>query len=160
MLLFNTQPVLSYQEIMLKTQLDDESMKSSMFSLVKHGVLHKKPLGTTITRDDSYKVNDIFSPNQSSVRLDTIRTKQKEEDHTAAAKTRLANSRPLAMDACLVRIMKHRQRLSSSILVAEAMKQVIFSVTEKDLEVRIKGLIERHYLRRDVDDKTIYVYIP
>jgi cullin 4 len=67
--------------------------------------------------------------------------------------------RAYTIDAAIVRIMKARNVLSHSKLMAEVFGQVKFPTTGADVKKRLESLIEREYVERDADDPNMYKYL-
>ena len=65
------------------------------------------------------------------------------------------------LDAVIVRIMKARKTLKHTELIENVIKQVtMFLPQPKMIKERIESLIERDYLKRDENDKALYIYLP
>ena len=62
-------------------------------------------------------------------------------------------------DACIVRIMKSRKRLSHNDLISELLSQLKYPAKVVELKKRIESLIERDYLKRDENDSACYCYL-
>jgi len=65
------------------------------------------------------------------------------------------------VEASIVRVMKSRQRLQHQKLIAEVSHQLLrhFTPDPKHIKQRIEHLISLDYLRRDEDERNVYVYV-
>jgi len=65
------------------------------------------------------------------------------------------------VEAAIVRVMKTRKTLDQHTLVAEVSKQVQskFAADPSFIKKRIEGLVDREFLSRDKDDRSIYHYV-
>ena len=61
------------------------------------------------------------------------------------------------IEAAVVRIMKARKQPSHTLLVAEVLLTLKFSLKAADLKKRIEALIEQEYLARDTSDQNVGV---
>jgi cullin 1 len=150
---------LSFHQLADCTGMPEEVLKRVVHSLAcaKEKVLKKISVDPSssdkIIRDtDSFKVNDGYSSQMRAVRIpmasldETHNTKRVEED------------RSVAIEACIVRIMKARKTLGHEQLVAEVLAQLHFFRPErKVIKQRIENLIERDYLERE--DRATYKYM-
>ena len=73
----------------------------------------------------------------------------------------IEESRKLAMEATIVRILKSRKAVNHNELLAEVSKQLSarFKCTPSMIKRCIESLIERDYLVRDNVDRSIYNYV-
>ena len=61
----------------------------------------------------------------------------------------------------IVKIMKTRKQLNHIQLVTETIQMIkMFRAQPAMIKQRIEALIEREYLERDEDDRTLYRYLP
>jgi len=86
---------------------------------------------------------------------------QAKESAADSAKTHesVARDRSYAIDACVVRVMKARKKLSHTLLMAEVFAQLAFPTNGPDVKARIATLIEREYLERDEEQPNTYIYL-
>ena len=88
-----------------------------------------------------------------------LNTEQKiEEKRTAKA---IEDDRKHEIQACLVRIMKTRKTLDMQALVAEAIEQLKNRFTPKVNQIKqgIDSLIEKEYLERDQNERSLIKYV-
>jgi len=68
--------------------------------------------------------------------------------------------RSIAIEAAIVRIMKSRKRLDHTSLVQEVIQVLqMFKPHPIAIKQKIEQLIEREYLERDSEDRTVYKYL-
>jgi len=68
--------------------------------------------------------------------------------------------RSIAIEAAIVRIMKSRKRLDHNNLIQEVMHSLrMFRPDGTLIKQKIEQLIEREYLERDPEERTIYKYL-
>lgn len=68
--------------------------------------------------------------------------------------------RSIAIEAAIVRIMKSRKRLDHTTLVQEVISALrMFTPNPQHIKQKIEQLIERDYLERDSEDRTLYRYL-
>ena len=88
---------------------------------------------------------DIAAPNLTTTRASDTR--------------RIDKGREFQLDAAIVRIMKTRQTLRHTDLIAEVVKAIrLFRPQPADIKKRIASLIDKEYLTRDEDDRALYHY--
>jgi hypothetical protein len=65
------------------------------------------------------------------------------------------------VDCVIVRIAKSRRTIKHQELLTEVMRQVThFKPQPTIIKEHIESLIQREYLKRDENDRTLYIYIP
>ncbi|PKI84553.1 ubiquitin ligase (cullin) of SCF [Malassezia vespertilionis] len=152
LLLFNTDTVLTREEIATATRLENSVLRSAMLPLVKSKVLHEL--------DDSFSLNMDFKSKKVRVNLQTpVRAEQKAES-TEVAKT-VEEDRKVLLQATIVRIMKARKTLKHNLLLPEVIGQVQsrFHPKVSDIKKAIDTLIEKEFLQRAEGEKDLYSYV-
>jgi cullin 1 len=72
----------------------------------------------------------------------------------------IQEDRTIAIEAAIVRIMKSRKKLDHTTLVQEVIQSLrMFRPNPQTIKQRIEQLIEREYLERDPDDRSMYRYL-
>ena len=72
----------------------------------------------------------------------------------------VAEDRSIAVEAAIVRIMKSRRKLGHNELIQEVLTALShFQPNPAQIKQKIEQLIERDYLERDPDDRTLYRYL-
>jgi cullin 1 len=103
---------------------------------------------------DHFKVDSGF---QSKIRKIRIPMASLEESHNPQ---RVEEDRGMAIEACIVRIMKSRKRLNHNLLVSEVVGQLRhFKPAPRIIKKKIEHLIERDYLERDDTEQNVYKYL-
>ncbi|WFD43253.1 ubiquitin ligase (cullin) of SCF [Malassezia psittaci] len=156
LLLFNTQSVLTFDEIASATRLDASALKIALVPLVKSKVLHEL--------DDSYSLNmgmysttDLdFKSKKVRVNLQMpVRAEQKAESNEVMKN--VEEDRKMLLQATIVRIMKARKTLRHNLLIPEVIIQVQsrFQPKVPDIKKAIDALIEREFLQRVEGEKDV-----
>ena len=93
-----------------------------------------------------------------SVNMKPRGLKQKEADSTHAE---INESRKLAVQACIVRVMKARKTMQHAQLISEVVTQLKdrFKVQIPLIKKSIDVLIEKEYLERDEKERGKYMYV-
>mmetsp|Transcript_12715 Transcript_12715/g.18488 ORF Transcript_12715/g.18488 Transcript_12715/m.18488 type:complete len:743 (+) Transcript_12715:202-2430(+) len=153
---FNGGKVMKYTELAEVLNLEEPVLKPLMHSLScgKHKVVSKSPAGSKINVTDTFSANAKFSCNMRKVRIPMASL-----DATHNAK-RVEEDRGVAIDACIVRIMKARKTLKHQQLNAEVLSQLaFFKPKARVIKRRIEGLIEREYIERSTENNQVYNYL-
>lgn len=104
--------------------------------------------------NDIFIVNDAFYSNTKRVVLPTPVLEE------AYKKEIVQEDRSIAIEAAIVRIMKSRKKLDHNSLVSETIQALqMFKPYPQVIKSKIEQLIEREYLERDPDDKSVYRYL-
>ena len=75
-------------------------------------------------------------------------------------KEKITEDRHLAIDACVVRIMKTRKRVDISTLLSDVLSGLhMFKPQPAQIKKRIEHLIEKDFMRRDEQEKNLLHYI-
>ncbi len=81
--------------------------------------------------------------------------------NTAAAVKHNDQERGYIVDSTIVRIMKARNIVSHTDLIAETVSDIkTFTAEAKLIKQRISMLLERDFIERKADEPNFYVYIP
>jgi len=157
LLLFNEttagQPVkLKLGEMASHIKVDAKELKKYLKSLAlaKEKILIKSGDPKEIGLDDVFEVNPDYttSKNRVSIPLLVMQTddKQVQEVHE-----NVQQDRKLAIEACIVRVMKARNHLTHQQLVMEVSQSLsqLFRPDARIIKKRIEDLIQRDYLERD-----------
>ncbi|KAK6195670.1 hypothetical protein SNE40_001052 [Patella caerulea] len=162
LLLFNTGNVLTYEEILTATAIEESELKRTLQSLAcgkpTLRVLSKKPKGRDIEDGDKFYFNEEFKHPLFRIRINQVQMKETPEENTSTTE-RVFHDRQYQVDAAIVRIMKTRKTLSHNLLISELFNQLKFPVKPTDLKKRIESLIDRDYMERDKDNPNNYHYV-
>jgi cullin 3 len=164
LLLFNRSsgPILTYQEIMDKTGIDEKDLQVAVLSLAhpKSKILLKRPNGPKLEGNHKLRLNFKFKHPQKRIivpMLKTVKQQQKDADET---QQQVQVQRRHQVDAAIVRIMKARKQLNHPNLISDVHNQLAsrFDAQPSLIKQRIQALIELEYLERDEDDRSLYMY--
>ena len=133
-----------------------------------------------VNNSDVFKLNEKFKSPSTKVKVLTVSassstssgTKVSSTNDTTLAKTvqeeefeevqsSILESRKIEVNAAIVRIMKSRRTINHNDLISELVKQLHnrFQTLTILIKQRIEDLIEKEYLKRDDNDKSIYHYV-
>jgi len=161
LLAFSEADRLSCSEIQAQTGIEAGELKRVLQSLTcvpSMQVLLKEPKGKEVADTDVFVFNEGFTSDKFRVRLNQVQPKEVQEE-SQQINEGVAQDRQYQIDAAVVRIMKARKTLSHKLLISELIDQLRFTVQPADLKKRIESLIEREFLERDTNDKTVYNYL-
>lgn len=69
-----------------------------------------------------------------------------------------------ALEAAIMRLMKHNKRFEHAELITEAQRVMSSSysinIDTKTVKKHIESLIDRSYMERDTDNPKLYAYVP
>ena len=117
-----------------------------------------KSIRKEIKMTDKFVVNRAFKSKLKRVQINTLQKKESRED-SDAVHDKVLNDRKICVDAALVKTMKSRKTLRHNDLLSEVLRFLRFPVEVDMIQARIKGLIEKEYMRSDEDDVKLYHYI-
>ncbi|KAK9927643.1 hypothetical protein M0R45_024819 [Rubus argutus] len=159
LLLFNTADKLSYSEIVVRLNLNQDDLVRILHSLscAQYKILIKKPNTKTISPNDDFEFNSKFTHRMRKIRIPLPRVVDERKEVIG----NVNNDRRYAIDAAIVRIMKRQKVLSHLQLVTECVEQLrhTFKPDIKAIKKRIEDLVARDYLERDKKNATVYRYI-
>ena len=124
----------------------------------------KASIKKTITKQDTFCVNDKYRSNLKRITINSIQKKESKKDSETVHQRVLAD-RKFFIDAAVVKTMKTKKSLIHRELVAEVIQLVGFPLEVQALNARIEWLISQSYMRRDDPEEkeskpsTVYHYI-
>lgn len=162
LLQFNTEDVMSTEDLQIATQLTDNVLKTTLLSLVKTKVLNMDPPNEDedIQKTHKFSLNKGFKSKKTKVQINVPVPQQVREESDSTHKT-VEEDRKLQIQAAVVRIMKMRKRLQHGNLMSEVIAQLQtrfkpkVSVIKKCIDI----LIEKEYLQRVEGQKDMYSYV-
>ncbi|OMH81945.1 Cullin-3A [Zancudomyces culisetae] len=181
LMLFNNKTTLqlTYNQIKDQTGISsDIDLKRNLQSLacLKHKILLKSPdTSRTVLETDEFKLNLQFSAPVRKLRIPLIAAST--SDSSAASNgasvglnsefdesevdNKLIEQRKYLIDAAIVRVMKHRKLLSHNSLIIEvtSILSARFLPDPALIKQRIDSLIDRDYIERSTQDRSVYLYI-
>ena len=151
MLLFNTNKEITYKKIVEKMNVSLLCLSFEIYPLIKQKILIKKPEFGLIHRNDILVFNQTLDNS-----VDTIKIENIENPQTLTMQTNFI------IDAKIVKIMKHRNNyMSHNDLVSQVINRLTkidITSTIREIETRIKCLIEREYIESTYN--SWYSYMP
>merc|ERR1711920_276474 len=101
--------------------------------------------------------NEAFAHEKIKVVISLIK---KEEKAVETAVAEAPVERKHVINAAIVRIMKSRKKLDHNSLLEEVFKQcTLFKPQPQQVKVQIEHLIDREFLARDKEKRTVYIYL-
>lgn len=161
LLFFNKNTEVSFADILQTTKIPREECHRQVISMT--ATRHKLLLHDSTDKklDDSTKlhINAKFTFEKIKVSMSLVKQQVEKTVEPSTAETPL--ERKHVLDAAVVRVMKARKRLAHNFLLEEVFKQcTMFKPQPSQIKTIIEALIEREFLKRDPDDKSIYIYLP
>lgn len=154
LLLFNRQKIWSFKEIAETSQIPQKDLIPHILSLAHPSmkILKKNPNKKEIHPDDKFMLNKQFQKKAFRVKVPVMKIGNAGDDEEISKQIKIQRNHQI--DAAIVRIMKTRQRLGHSQLVAEVLKHLQrFEPSGDQVKKRIETLIEQEYLERDTNDR-------
>lgn len=182
-LAFDEMRELAYDEIRELTGIPEADLKRQLQSIAvapRLRLLVKIPMTKEVNNSDVFKLNEKFKSPSTKVKVLTVSasssassgTKVSSTNDTTLAKTvqeeefeelqsSILEGRKIEVNAAIVRIMKSRRTINHNDLISELVKQLHnrFQTLTILIKQRIEDLIEKEYLKRDDNDKSIYHYV-
>lgn len=166
--LYNDEDVLTYKELLERTNIQEEYMKPALIQLCNPKVrildkAVKKP--TFDDPDEKIKINLKF--NSNNIRVNVVpqasakkKTNEKDKDelaNDAAVKT----ERQVIIQATSVKILKTRKTIAYQELITENLGMItMFKAQPAMIKEQIEVLIQRGYMERDPKNKKMLIYLP
>jgi len=157
LLLFNEQtagqPVqMTITEIANIIKVDAKELKKYLKSLAmqKEKIMLKSGDPKEIGPDDIFQVNPEYSTQKNRVSIPLL-VMQTDDKQVQEVHDNVQQDRKLAIEACIVRVMKARNHLTHQQLVMEVSQSLsaLFKPDARIIKKRIEDLIQRDYLERD-----------
>lgn len=154
----------TYEEIKSATLITDFELKRTLQSLscAKFKILLKEPRSKEINEKlDTFKFNHSFTNPMTRIKIQTVTNKVENKAELKETNDRVEEDRRLHTEACIVRVMKTRQRLGYIELNNEVIGQLSkrFKPTPMVIKTSIEKLIEKEYLMRDPNDRKVIIYL-
>lgn len=179
-LAFEEMRELTYDEIRELTGIPESDLKRQLQSIAvapRLRLLVKTPMTKEVNNSDVFKLNDKFKSPSTKVKVLTVSvsssassvqgkpanssTKSVQQEEFDEVQASILEGRKLEVNAAIVRIMKSRRTINHNDLIAELIKQLHnrFQTLNILIKQRIEDLIEKEYLKRHDNDKSLYHYI-
>ncbi|XP_055346043.1 cullin-3-like isoform X2 [Paramacrobiotus metropolitanus] len=164
LMLFNEQREWRCSEMLAVTRIPDRELKRTLQSLCmgKQRLLLRQDNGAGEIGDHtSFLVNDSFTSRMVRVRIQAGTGKNEQEQDRVETRAKVDEDRKHEIEAAIVRIMKARKKLPHANLVAEVIDQLRlrFAPSPTTIKKRIEGLIDREYLCRTPENRSVYQYV-
>jgi len=160
LMLFNKRKEITFGEICKATKLPREECHRQVLSMTvsKHRLLTYPGDDKKLEDDTKLQVNESFSNDKIKVAISLIKEKEKAVE-TAVAEAPI--ERKHVVDAAVVRIMKARKKLEHNALLEEVFRQcTLFKPQPSQIKLQIQHLIDREFLKRDPENRNVYIYLP
>lgn len=108
----------------------------------------KTTIKKTITKQDTFKVNDKFRSQMKRITINSIQKKESKKDSESVHQRVLAD-RKFFIDAAVVKTLKAKRSIRHNELVTDAIALLRFPLEMTALHQRIEWLISQDYMRRD-----------
>ncbi|KIK96146.1 hypothetical protein PAXRUDRAFT_826271 [Paxillus rubicundulus Ve08.2h10] len=153
---------LTYEELKSATLIPEPELQRHLQSLAcaKYKILKKHPPGRDIDPSDSFSFNNDFACPMQKIKISTVSVKVESTEERKETRERIDEERQYQTEACIVRIMKDRKRMTHNDLINEVTRQLAmrFQPNPQDIKKRIETLIDREYLER-CEDRKSYNYL-
>jgi len=161
LLLFNQKKVLTFKEMLDKTNIPRKELAWHVLSLAhpKVKVLRKDPSTKRIEDDHRFGIHPKYKNARTRVAI-PLMAKPQEDDPGAEERRQILRLRQHQMDAAIVRIMKARKTQMHRDLISEVTRQLNnrFTPAPNDIKKRIACLIDQDYIVRDEKERAKYHY--
>lgn len=162
-LLFGEHDELTFSQIEMLTKIPKPDLIRSLQSLAvapRTRILTKTPMSKEINPDDVFTFNYAFSSPMTKVKVMTVVNKVETDSERSKTLEKVDEDRKFELDAAIVRVMKSRKTATYNELVSETVRLVArFKPSPQFIKKRIETLLEREYLQRDDNDRTVYHYL-
>ncbi|KIJ62793.1 hypothetical protein HYDPIDRAFT_41506 [Hydnomerulius pinastri MD-312] len=149
LLLFENIPddeFLTYEELKTATSIPELELQRHLQSLAcaKYKILKKHPPGRDVDPSDSFSFNNDFTCPMQKIKISTVSAKVENTDERKETRGRIDEERHHQTEACIVRIMKDRKKMTHNDLINEVTRQLAarFQPNPQNLKKRIEGLID------------------
>jgi len=134
----------------IKVDVKDLKKYLKSLALSKEKILLKSGDPKDISPDDQFRVNPDYSTAKNRISIPLL-VMQTDDKQVQDVHDNVQQDRKLAIEACIVRVMKARSHLTHQQLVMEVSQNLsnIFKPDARIIKKRIEDLIQRDYLERD-----------
>ncbi|KAJ3014203.1 hypothetical protein HKX48_005293 [Thoreauomyces humboldtii] len=160
LLQFNAATSYSFGELQTNTSLDEPTLKSALYGLIKSKALVPEPGKKMFDPATRYELNMSFKNKKTRVKVDIpMRAEQKQEsDETHKG---IEDDRSMVIQAAIVRIMKTRKVMQNQLLITETIDQLKarFRPTVPAIKKCIDMLLEKEYIERMEEQRDVFQYM-
>lgn len=135
-----------------------EGLQCAIYSLINAKLIlasERKDSVTSITK--MFESNRAFAHRMTKIRVAQVQLRAAEESQQQAQST--IAQRAHTVDAGIARIMKARKRIAHWDLVTQTLELTKLPLDPADIKKRIESLIDKHFMQRDPDDPSTYIFI-
>lgn len=157
---------LTFNQLAESTNIPKNELTRHLQSLAiapRTRILKKVPMSKDIKPSDKFYFNAKFESSMTRFKVLTVASSNKLETEAEKSSTlaKVEQSRKLETDAAIVRIMKARKTMEHAVLMSEVVKQLAarFKPEPQLIKSCIDNLLEREYLERDPDKRSVYNYL-
>jgi len=145
------------QVLVEELKIAESHVKMALFSLVKTKLVLEQ---LDANQKKQYVINLHFAEKNIRVVVKNAVSKVTTKDMEQVQES-VVQERSFVMDAAIVRIMKTRKELDHHLLVAEVIQSCakMFDPDPAQIKIRIHHLMDREYLKRDENNRNVYVYL-
>ncbi|KAI8820745.1 Cullin [Fimicolochytrium jonesii] len=160
LLQFNTSTSYTFSELETNTSLDEQTLKSALYGLIKSKLLNVEAGKKNFDPNTRYELNTSFKNKKTRVKVDIpMRAEQKaESDETHKG---IEDDRSMVIQAAIVRIMKTRKVMQNQLLITETIDQLKarFRPTVPAIKKCIDMLLEKEYIERMEEQRDVFQYM-
>ncbi|KAJ1361358.1 hypothetical protein KIN20_020581 [Parelaphostrongylus tenuis] len=164
LLLYNDSLEYTTRSLVESLGMDKKTLSQVLLSLIKNDVLKSSEnLEGPIEPNDEtiISLNLKYSNKKVKVDLSKMVMRSDPKQETEQVQKNVDEDRKSVINACIVRIMKTRKRISHSQLMTEVLQQLTarFKPSVDMVKRCIGQLIEKEYMRRDETARDMYEYM-
>eukprot|EP01015_Nassula_variabilis_P027969 TRINITY_DN5795_c0_g1_i3.p1 TRINITY_DN5795_c0_g1~~TRINITY_DN5795_c0_g1_i3.p1 ORF type:complete len:544 (-),score=116.08 TRINITY_DN5795_c0_g1_i3:132-1763(-) len=163
LMLFNRFPDFTFEKLLSILEMKQQDLVTQLVFLVKNGVLIKEnpEAKESFEMIESISINKEFKNVKKIVPCIPQKSKSAPEPSPVIGEIdEIQIQRANVIDAAVVRIMKARRKAMLNDIQAECLKLItLFKPQPLMIKQRIETLIERDFLKRNENTKTLFEYI-
>ncbi|CAJ0581356.1 unnamed protein product, partial [Mesorhabditis spiculigera] len=167
LMLYNDQASYTLAEIVRLLGVEKQQLLPILASLHKFDLLKSEDvppgeeLGPETPDRALFTIEDNFQSKKYRVDLMKIQIRSEVKKESEVDKRTIEEDRRVVIEACIVRIMKTRKKLSYNELIGEVIDQLTrrFSPAIPKVRIAIEALIERDFLKRSDTSMNVFEYM-
>ena len=161
LLVLQDNPTATVSCIMEQTGISFENLYDHILTLChpNYKILQKRPNAIRLLKTDKVRLNPNFKPNTPSRRIIVGLKKFRKPFSTTEIKE--PPERVFQIDATIIRTMKTHHKLGHNKLISNVVEQLQhrFKPQPQQIKKRIEILIDQNYMKRDAEDRSVYIYL-
>jgi cullin 3 len=154
---------MTFDEICTITKIQPSIMVHHLMTLAhpSYKILQKNPNSPDLSADHKFRLNPGYESKSLRIQVRIIEIASLCDSEKTKEFEEIQVQRRNIIDATIVRIMKTRKTLNHQNLMAEIFTavQARFKPDPHLVKKRIEDLIEKEYLKRSEDDRSVYEYL-